>query len=121
METETYIGSRLIILFIGVILSWYGAYYILPNYIREDGFGFVEQVDVFFSLSFFFSMLFLIYTLCEIQKFKKTRNIKLKNDYGFYICPHKIHAMNASVKSRPLTKRFTQTPPSGAGELCRYV
>ena len=79
METETYIGSRLIILFIGVILSWYGAYYILPNYIREDGFGFVEQVDVFFSLSFFFSMLFLIYTLCEIQKFKKTRNIKLKN------------------------------------------
>ncbi len=79
MENETYIGSRLIILLIGVILSWHGSYYILPKNIREDGFGFVEQVDVFFSLSLFFSMLFLIYTFFEIQKFKKNGNIKLKN------------------------------------------
>jgi len=79
MKVIIYLGTRLTIFTIGIILLYYGAYYTLPKYIREDGFGFIVEIDRFFTLSSAFSLLFLIYLLIEIKKFKKFRDIKLKN------------------------------------------
>ncbi|ENA1795661.1 hypothetical protein ABF176_002508 [Flavobacterium psychrophilum] len=79
MKTITYLTTRLVIFTLGIICFWYGAYYTLPRNIREDGFGFVAELDRFFTLSFVFSILFLIYTFFEIQKLEKIGNTKSIN------------------------------------------
>lgn len=79
MKVIIYLGKRLAILTIGIILLYYGAYYTLPKNIQEDGFGFIAEIDRIFTLSSAFSLLFLIYLFIEIKKFKKNKNVKLEN------------------------------------------
>jgi membrane-bound ClpP family serine protease len=79
MKIITYLTKRLIIFVLGIICFWFGAYYTLPRYIREDGFGFMAELDRFFTLSFAFSILFMIYTFNEIYKFKKIGKTKSTN------------------------------------------
>ncbi len=61
-------------------MLYYGAYYTLPKYIREDGFGFIVEIDRFFTLSSAFSLLFLIYLLIEIKNFME--NLRSALDYS---------------------------------------
>ena len=79
MKTYTYIGKRLILFIFGITSLRYATYYTLPRNIREDGFGFVAELDRFFTLCFIFSLFFLIYILSEIRKFNSVRSLKLRN------------------------------------------
>ena len=79
MKIATYVGTRLTVYLSVIILLWYGAHFTLSQYIREGDFGFVAELDRFFSLSFVFSLLFLIYTLSDIQKFQRNRNVRFRN------------------------------------------
>ena len=62
----------------GIICIGYGTYYTLPRYIREDGYGGFAVIDRFFTLSFIFSISFLIYTFSEINKKSKIRDMQLR-------------------------------------------
>ena len=78
MKAVKYIGIRSLIFLIIFILIYNGAYYTIPKYIREDGYGFVALLDRILYLNFIFSILFFIFLLTEIHIFKKRQEIKLQ-------------------------------------------
>jgi len=54
MKISRYLSIRILILIIGFIAIWNLSYYTLPRYKREDGFGFVAELDRIFSFNLFF-------------------------------------------------------------------
>jgi hypothetical protein len=79
MKTHKYILIRILTLVIALIIIYNGAYYTLPNYLQEDRFSFISELDRIFELSLIFSIIFLLFLLAEIYIFSKRQQTNLRN------------------------------------------
>ena len=80
MKISRYLSIRISILIVGFLLIWNLSYYTLPRYIREDGFGFVAELDRIFSFNLYFSILFFLFSSTEVYKFNKQNQTLLQKE-----------------------------------------
>jgi hypothetical protein len=79
MKIRKFILIRITILLIAFIVIYNGAYYTLSEYLQQDRFSFVAEVDRIFELSLMFSILFLLFLLLESYVFNKRQQTNLRN------------------------------------------
>lgn len=79
MKTHKFILIRIAIVLGALLIIYNGAYYTLPEYIQQDGFSFIAEIDRIFELSLIFSIVFLLFLLVEIYMFKKRQQTNLRN------------------------------------------
>lgn len=84
MKISRYLSIRILMLIIGFISIWNFSYFTLPKYIREDGYGFVAELDRIFSINLIFVILFLLFTLIEVYKFNKRNQNELRKESLFF-------------------------------------
>lgn len=74
-----YLIIRIIVLFVVLQIFWSGASYLVPDDFLNAKFGFIAEMMVFLRLSLVFVVLFLIFSIYEINKFQKINQVKLRN------------------------------------------
>ncbi|WP_017496458.1 hypothetical protein [Flavobacterium sp. WG21] len=79
MKTHKFILIRIAIVLGALLIIYNGAYYTLPEYIQQDSFSFIAEIDRIFELSLIFSIVFLLFLLVEIYIFKKRQQTNLRN------------------------------------------
>ena len=79
MRIYKFILIRIAIVLIVLLIIYSGAYYILPEYLQEDRFSFVAEIDRILELSLIFSSVFLLFLLAEIYQFNKRQQYNLRN------------------------------------------
>ncbi|WP_264530286.1 hypothetical protein [Flavobacterium sp. N502540] len=79
MKTHKFILIRIAIVVGALLIIYNGAYYTLPEYIQQDSFSFIAEIDRIFELSLIFSIVFLLFLLVEIYIFKKQQQTNLRN------------------------------------------
>lgn len=79
MKIFKYLTLRIIILILFLTLLNKGAYYILPTSLQESKFSFISEVIVILRFSLVFVVLFICFTLYEINNYKNNNEIKLRN------------------------------------------
>ncbi len=66
-------------LLIGLLMIYNGTHYTLPEYLKEDSFSFIAEIDRILELSLIFSVLFLLFLLAEIYILNKRKQTDLRN------------------------------------------
>jgi hypothetical protein len=79
MKTHKFIFIRIAIVLVALLIIYNGAYYTLPEYIQQDSFSFIAEIDRVFELSLIFSILFLLFLLAEIYLFNNRQQTNLRN------------------------------------------
>ncbi|BFM45343.1 hypothetical protein CFS9_39840 [Flavobacterium sp. CFS9] len=79
MKTHKFILIRIATLLVALLIIYNGAYYTLPEYIQEDSFSFIAEIDRIFELSLIFLVLFLLFLLIEIYLFNKRKQANLRS------------------------------------------
>ena len=64
---------------IPLIIIYVGTKYTLSEYLLEDQFSFVSELNRFFELSLIFSIVFLVFLLFEIYIFNQRQHTYLRN------------------------------------------
>ena len=88
LKMKKYLAIRIIILGAASLIIWNVAWYFLPKYLQEDQFSGFAELELIFRVSLVFVILFLAFTLFEIYKFQKVRNVVLRNSaiiFGVFI------------------------------------
>lgn len=79
MSIHKFILIRIAIVLIAFLIIYNGAYYTLSEYLQEDRFSFVAEIDRIFELSLIFSIVFLLFLFAEIYLFNKRQQYNLRN------------------------------------------
>lgn len=79
MKIRKYILIRVTILLTALIIIYNVAYYTLSEYLQEDRFSFVSELDRSFELSLIFSIVFLLFLLIEVYIFHIQQQNNLRN------------------------------------------
>jgi len=79
MKIRKYILIRITVLLIAFIIIYNVAYYTLSEYLQEDRFSFVSELDRIFELSLIFSVVFLLFLLIEAYIFHRRQQNNLRN------------------------------------------
>jgi len=79
MKIRKYILIRITVLLIAFIIIYNVAYYTLSEYLQEDRFSFVSELDRIFELSLIFSVVFLLFLLIEVYIFHRRQQNNLRN------------------------------------------
>jgi hypothetical protein len=79
MKIRKFILIRIAIVLIALIIIYNGAYYTLSEYLQQDRFSFVAELDRIFELSLIFLIIFLLFLLAEIYLFNKRQQTNLRN------------------------------------------
>jgi len=79
LRAGLYFTIRLLILALVILIFYNSADCLLPKYIQEDQFSFIEELSLFLKLIFCFCLFYGVFIFWEFKAFRTKGHYNLKN------------------------------------------